>query len=173
MLRFLFRTTKFLLRPRTWFAAALGAAGAYFYDPDQGDVRRAQAKDQLLATARKARQQAEHEARHVAGQAEGKIAEMRPSTGPVEDSALQATVESKVLRGDRYPKGEMSVEVDGGVVTLRGQADSAQQRSELVAEVTALPGVRSVVDHLHLPGEDAADKEPSLRGGGGDGRSFG
>ena len=172
MFRFLFRTIRFALRPRTWFAAGLGAAAVYFYDPDQGRARRAQATDQLKATARRAKQEAGREARYAAGKAEGTVAGMRPTTGPTADHALQATVESKVLRGDRYPKGEVNVEVNEGVVTLRGQVDTAQQRTELVSEVSGLAGVRTVVDHLHLPGEDAANKEPSLQGGG-DGRSFG
>ena len=172
MFRILLRLMKFVLRPRTWIAGALGAALAYFFDPDRGNARRAQAKDQLAARARRAKDDAAAQARYVAGQAEGKVASMKPSVVATDDSSLRATVESKVLRGDRYPKGEVTVEANDGVVTLRGQVDTADQRDALVAEVSALPGVATVVDHLHLPGEDAANKEPSLQGGS-DGRSFG
>jgi hypothetical protein len=52
-------------------AGAAGAALAYFFDPERGPARRAQARDQLGSMARRTERDMEKQARHRTNQAVG------------------------------------------------------------------------------------------------------
>jgi len=56
----------------------------------------------------------------------------------------------------------VSLDVNDGVVELRGQLDDQAAIEELVLRVRAVPGVRSVVSLLHLPGQPAPNKQEAL-----------
>jgi gas vesicle protein len=83
----------------------------------------------------------------------------------VDDAVLEARVESEVLTRHRYPKGQVTLEVVDGIVTLRGQLDTSEQISSLEQEVRKVTGVVEVRNFLHLPSEPAPNKEEALKAG--------
>ncbi len=68
---------------------------------------------------------------------------------------LAHKVESIVFRGDDVPKGDINVDAVGNVVTLRGQAQSAEMIGQIVERTEAIAEVQRVENLLHLPEEPA------------------
>jgi osmotically-inducible protein OsmY len=95
-----------------------------------------------------------------AGQAKG-MAGSVPGVGrpPAEerlnDPALASKVESEVFRDTELPKGDISVNVEYGVVYLRGEVPSQVAMDELVARTRKVDGVQGVENLTHLPSEAA------------------
>jgi osmotically-inducible protein OsmY len=95
-----------------------------------------------------------------AGQAKG-VAGSAPGVGraPAEerlnDPALAGKVESEVFRDDRIPKDKLSLNVENGVVNLRGEVPDRETMDELVERVRKVDGVRGVENLTHLPSEAA------------------
>ena len=139
--------------------AAAGAVASFLLDPARGRSRRARLLDQGAARARRIGRRAEHELRRVRGDVEGRIAAVRasrsPDTRPLDDVSLNDRVRSIVFRDATLPKGDLNVNVERGIVVLRGEVPDVATRERLVAEVEAIDGVWSVRDLLHLPGEEA------------------
>ena len=148
------------------FGAAVGAAIAYLFDPDRGRGRRTRLRDQAIAYGRRASERAARRARFAAGTAFGSVRELgsrmmpRPS---VDDATLVDRVRSEALGNPRIPAGEINVDAADAVVTLRGELCDRALIDEVVKRVRAVPGVRAVHDLLHVPGEDAVNKEPAIR----------
>jgi osmotically-inducible protein OsmY len=53
------------------------------------------------------------------------------------------------------PKGQINVNVQNGVVQLRGEVRSRDLIDELVSQTRKVSGVRDVENLLHAPGEQA------------------
>lgn len=152
---------KLLTRPLFWTSA--GAAVAYLYDPQNGRGRRARLNDQVRARFGDARREAERKAGYVRSTAEGKAQALRePSGTPADDRALVDRIKSEILGGSRFEDHQVVVEAADGAVTLRGQVADAEQVEELVEAVERVPGVDSVRNLVHLPGQSPPNKEPSL-----------
>ena len=104
-----------------------------------------------------------------AGQAKG-MAGSAPGVGrpPAEerlnDPALAQKVESEVLRDKDIPKGNLNVNVENGVVYLRGEVTDRAIMDELVARARNVDGVRGVENLLHLPSEAAPTKDETSQG---------
>jgi osmotically-inducible protein OsmY len=64
-------------------------------------------------------------------------------------------VRSEALRGEDVPAGEINVNVQDGVVQLRGELQRPELINELVDRVRGVQGVREVENLLHLPGTEA------------------
>jgi osmotically-inducible protein OsmY len=96
-----------------------------------------------------------------AGQAKGVATSVTPGVGrePAEerlnDPALARKVESEVFRDDAIAKGNVAVNVEYGVVYLRGEVPSKDVIDELTTRARAVDGVRAVENLTHLPGEPA------------------
>ena len=139
--------------------AAAGAAASFLLDPARGRSRRARLLDQGAATARRAGRRADHAFRRVRADVTGRIEAARasrsPDTRPLDDGSLTDRVGSIVFRDATFPKGNVNVNVERGIVVLRGEVPDTATRERLVAEVEAVDGVWSVRDLLHLPGEEA------------------
>jgi osmotically-inducible protein OsmY len=94
-----------------------------------------------------------------AGQAKGVATSVTPGVGrePAEerlnDPALARKVETEVFRDDAIAKGNIAVNVDYGVVYLRGEVPSQDVIDELTTRARAVDGVRAVENLTHLPGE--------------------
>jgi osmotically-inducible protein OsmY len=94
-----------------------------------------------------------------AGQAKGAVGSVAPGAGraPAEerlnDPALARKVESEVFRGDEFPKHKLSLNVEYGVVYLRGEMPDRELMDELVARTRKVDGVRGVENLTHLPSE--------------------
>lgn len=135
--------------------AALGALIAYFFDPQNGRRRRQQAIDQSAAVARR---RAARAGRGVASEAYGvakKVQHLREEPKEFDDATLANKVRSEALRGEDVPLGEINVNVQDGVVQLRGEVDRSELINELVDRVRKVQGVRDVENLLHLPGTEA------------------
>ena len=104
-----------------------------------------------------------------AGQAKG-MAGSAPGVGrpPAEerlnDPALAQKVESEVFRDKDIPKGNLNVNVENGVVYLRGEVTDRAIMDELVARARNVDGVRGVENLLHLPSEAAPTKDETSQG---------
>ena len=119
--------------------AVIGAALVYFFDPQQGAKRRAMARDKVMSLVRKA-----SSGRSGLEQAKG-----------VDDQALKAKVESEIFRPADAPKGDVDVNVENGVVYLRGQVEQPELIQDLDQRVRAVQGVRAVENLLRVPGSEA------------------
>lgn len=150
------------VRPLVWTSA--GAAIAYFCDPQSGRSRRVKLKDQVEARLRDARGVAEQKARYARSTAEGKVQAVLRADGtpPEDDRTLVDKVKSEVLGGTRFKDQKVLVDACEGVVTLRGELADPSLAGELVTAVAKVPGVTSVENLLHAPGETAPNKEDAL-----------
>ena len=142
-------------------AAILGVLTVYLLDPDRGRGRRAQAFDRAGALARRAGRRAGRVARYGISTAAAlgeRMTRQARSYVPPNDATLQAKVESELFRDASIPKGRMNINVENGVVILRGVGDSPEQIERIVAATRAIAGVRDVHSLLHLPDAPAPDE---------------
>jgi osmotically-inducible protein OsmY len=148
--------------------AAAGAAAVWFLDPNDGARRRNIVRDKALKYARTGGAEAERKARYAAGQAKG--AAYEAATGgdkgePAErlnDPALARKVETEIFRAADTPKGDVSVNVEAGVVYLRGEVSDADTIRRLGDEAAEVDGVRGVENLLHTPDTPAPPKQETV-----------
>ena len=137
--------------------AAIGAAAAWFLDPNDGTRRRNVARDKTAKYARQGKDQAAQKASYAGGAIKGKATSAAPGTGrePAEerlnDAALKAKVESEIFRAPDAPKGQVSVSVENGTAYLRGEVDDPAKIEELREAAAKVDGVRGVESRLHTP----------------------
>jgi osmotically-inducible protein OsmY len=150
--------------PSFLLGAAAGAAAAWFLDPDDGARRRSVAQDKALKYARKGASEVEAQAKYAGGVAKGAATQAAPVGGRedagerLNDPALAAKVQSEIFRDPDAPKGDVSVNVEDGIVYLRGEVDSPETVTQLEQAAREVEGVRGVQNLLHGPGEPAQTK---------------
>jgi osmotically-inducible protein OsmY len=145
-------------------AGAAGATAAYFFDPASGAARRAQARDRVMALLRRGERQAGRAGRQLTSDVKGLAARVtnRPDIEATPtDEQLKAKVESEVL-GPKDADGIL-VNVENGVVVLRGEMDDERRIEELEAAVRAVPGAEAVTNLIHRPGAPAPNKAAAHR----------
>jgi hyperosmotically inducible periplasmic protein len=133
--------------------AAAGAAAVWFLDPDTGGRRRSVAQDKAMKYARKGAAEAESKASYAAGQAAATVERATPSDKPpaeerLNDPALARKVESEIFRAEDAPKGAVSVNVEDGVVFLRGEVADDETIRQLAEGAAQVEGVRGVENLL-------------------------
>ena len=79
----------------------------------------------------------------------------------LDDNTLTRKLGSEALTRTAVPES-IKVNVEDGVVVLRGEVDSPDRMSELAETVMEVPGVTGVENLLHLPGEPAPNKAAAL-----------
>ena len=138
--------------------AAVGAAAAYFLDPQGGAKRRSATRDKTVSTVGPRVGDVAASAREAAGKAQGKVASAVPDVvrSKPDDATLVDKVESHIFRAHDAPKGQVNVNAENGVVFLRGQLDDQAWIDRLASEAQEVDGVRSVRNLLHRPGTPAA-----------------
>jgi hypothetical protein len=146
---------------RTAVYAGGAAAAAYFFDPERGRARRAQARDELGARLRKVERSAEAQLRYAEGKAEGLLHSSIPPAPPADDRALGDRIRSEL--GDRFPDETAELTVVDGTVELRGQVGDEAAKALLVADVKKVAGVQRVVNLLHTPDQPAPNKAEAER----------
>jgi osmotically-inducible protein OsmY len=139
------------------FAGAIGAALAYFFDPNSGRRRRKIVADK----AGKYFRQVGRRAQGVGAQAQGLKAqttrrEEQEKPQP-DDVTLARKVETEIFRDADVPKGQINVNAEDGVVFLRGEVEP-DLIEELAARARSVQGVLGVENLLHAPGEEAPAK---------------
>jgi osmotically-inducible protein OsmY len=154
-------------RERRWRVAlwidgfVMGAAAAYFLDPAQGRRRRKQLADRTGALVRSVTARGRRIGRRAVSDVEGFAQRMEHRTEgyePPNDVTLARKVESEVLGNSDVPSGSVLVNVEEGVVVLRGQVDRPEVIVDLERATRSVDGVRDVENLLHLPGEEAPNK---------------
>ena len=136
--------------------AALGAAFAYFFDPENGKRRRKMASDRLAGLSRR---HGKRLARAGASQARGlkqKAAHRREEPKPQpDDVTLARKVETEIFRDAEVPKGQINVNAENGTVYLRGQVEQPELIRDLEERTRKVQGVQEVENLLHTPGTEA------------------
>jgi gas vesicle protein len=143
--------------------AVAGAALAFFLDPQRGRSRRARYLDQAGAMARDLMGGASRTARRVGSNAQGVGERLSHAGGGAimpNDAALSDKVESELFADPRIPKGKININVEEGVVVLRGEVDNSGEADELIRKAQRIPGVARVDSLLHLPGQPAPPEPP-------------
>ena len=138
-----------------------GAIVAFLTDPQRGRARRAQLLDQGAATVRGASREAERAIRAATSLAEGKIEALTEGgsrVAPTDDVTLRDRAETELFRDDSVPKGTININVERGILVLRGEVPNARMRNRLVRQAEGIDGVWSVKNLLHLPGEPAEEE---------------
>ena len=140
------------------FGAALGAAAAHFLDPQSGSRRRNGAVSKVQTGVG----QATSTASRMAGKAKGVATTATPSRSGEEadDVTLAHKVETEIFRAADAPKGDVSVDVQHGVVNLRGEVADEQWITRLADDAGQVDGVKGVNNLLHRPGTAAPAADP-------------
>ena len=144
--------------PTFLLGAATGAVAAYFLDAD----RRAAVAGKASAVASSGASSVSSNARYAAGKAKGAASTVTPSPTKLEDAddvTLARKVETEIFRAPDVPKGDVSVDVQGGIAHLRGEVEE-EWSDRLAAEARSVAGVKGVENLLHPPGTPAPDAEP-------------
>lgn len=152
---------------RLLFIGAAGAAIEYFFDRDSGKGRRTRTRDMVAGKARTIRERMDRVKRYGSAEMEGlhqRMAHaMRGDRPPVDDVELAHKVESRVFARPGMPKGRINVNVEDGIVYLRGQLENEMQIRRVERVVYKIDGVAGVVSLLHIDGHPAPNKEEALR----------
>jgi hypothetical protein len=140
-------------------AVAGGALLAYLMDPDRGRARRALTADRIGATGRRTARQLGRLGRRTDATIRGWLARARhlgPSGRPdPDDVTLAHRVETEVFRDPEVPKGRMNVNVENGVVVVRGSVDDEAMIATIERRIQRIPGVVGVRNLLHRNGTPA------------------
>jgi osmotically-inducible protein OsmY len=140
--------------------AAMGAALAYFFDPETGNRRRSMTRDRVLAFFRRTGRQAGRAGQAAKSQAYGvtqKAVHVKDRTNQQpDDTTLAHKVETELFRDADVPKGDINVNAENGVVSRRGRLERDEQITRLVRATEAIDGVRTVNNLLHTPGASEA-----------------
>ena len=140
-------------------AAAIGAALAYFFDPESGKRRRHGVRDRSLALFHSSGRKAARTGRAISAETYGikqKVRHWHEEEKPQpDDVTLAHKVETIIFRDADAPKGQVDVNAVDGVVYLRGEVQRPEIIDELVSKARSVQGVRGVESLLHLPGTPA------------------
>jgi osmotically-inducible protein OsmY len=137
-------------------ALGAGVAGAAAFLADAR--RRNMLRDRGLAFFRKSGRKAARVGRGVKAEAFGftqKLRHRREQPKDYDDATLARKVETQIFRDADAPKGSVDVNVQEGIVQLRGEVDRPELIDELVQKAREVQGVRDVENLLHLPGRPA------------------
>jgi osmotically-inducible protein OsmY len=138
--------------------AAAGAIAVYFFDPQRGRARRNQFVDWSGARLRRGWSALNHLGARTSSSASAfpqRMVSLRSGPRPADDLTLRDRVESEVFRNADLPKGQINLDVESGVVTIRGQVDNAFQIASVEKAVLKVPGVVGVENLLHVDGTPA------------------
>jgi osmotically-inducible protein OsmY len=119
-------------------AGAAGLAAGYFLDPESGKRRRDQVRDRAMSLIRSGKIEA--------GKAKGMATPAKPAAN---DQALADKVKSEIFQPADAPKGSVNVNVEQGVVYLRGEVKRPDEMQKLVEQASSVDGVAAVENLLH------------------------
>jgi hypothetical protein len=158
------------MRPALPFAmaAGVGAVVAFFFDPQQGTRRRKVGADRLAGAVRRSGRRSSRMGRgaaaHLRGWSRKALHAINGEHRPVtDDGQLLARVESMVFRDPSVPKGRLNINVENGVVVLRGELDEPEEIRDFEQRVRRVPGVFEVENLMHVTGTPAPNKAAAVR----------
>ena len=135
---------------RIAIGAALAGAIALLTDAR----RRNMLRDRFFAFFRRGGRRVSRAGRGVAAEAYGvgqKVRHLREEPKDFDDVTLARKVETEIFRDADSPKGAVDVNVQNGVVQLRGEIERPELIEALVAKTRKVQGVKDVENLLHLP----------------------
>lgn len=147
-------------------AGIIGAALAYFLDPNTGTRRRNITRDKLMSLLGRTKQTASQQVTRASGTAFGIVQERvpQPRDNPnPDDTTLRDRVESEIFRDPQTSREHINVNVEDGIVVVRGEQPTQAAIDALVSRIQGIPDVKGVESYLHLPGTPAPNKESALR----------
>lgn len=141
----------------------IGAALMYALDPQQGNRRRAVARDKLTKAAHKTGRAVGATSRDVVHRASGLAASVHSRFFDQEapDEVVEARVRARLGRVSRHP-GAIEVTAHDGAITLTGPALGSEVQ-EIVRTISSVRGVVSVDNRLQP--HETSEHLPALQGG--------
>jgi hypothetical protein len=139
---------------RAWLLVVgtlIGVVLGRLFDPISGRRRRAQIRDGSVRFLHRRARNAGGLAAHVKGIAR-KVTHLREKPKDFDDATLADKVKSELFRPAGIPKGQINVNVQNGVVQLRGEVSEPELIHDLEGRVRRIHGVRAVENLLHPPG---------------------
>jgi hypothetical protein len=137
----------------------VGAMLAFVLDPRSGRRRRALARDRALGAVRTSLRRTRRRGRivgaHAAGYMHRVFRRRPPEREHPDDATLAQKLETELFRPPDVPKGQINLNVQNGIVQLRGEVPRPEMIHELVSKARSVAGVRDVENLLHLPGMPA------------------
>ena len=140
------------------FGTALGGLIAYFFDPQNGNRRRHMLVDRAGGLFRSSGRHAARAGRAVAADAYGvsqRVTYLQEEPKKFDDATLANKVRTEIFRAADAPKGDVVVNVQDGVVQLRGEVERPELIQDLLEQTRRIQGVRDVENLLHTPGTEA------------------
>ena len=137
-------------------AIGAGLAGAVAFLADAR--RRNTLRDRVLAFFRRGGRKMARTGRAVGAEAYGvakKAQHLREEPKEFDDATLARKVETEIFRDADAPKGSVNVNVQNGVVQLRGEVERPEVIDDLVTKTRKVHGVLDVENLLHTPGTPA------------------
>jgi BON domain len=129
----------------------IGFVAGRLFDPISGRRRRAHLRDGGTAFIRRRARNAGHLAAYARGRAR-RATHLREKPKDFDDATLADKVKSELFRPADVPKGHINVNVQHGVVQLRGEVARPELIDDLEGRVRRIHGVREVENLLHPPG---------------------
>lgn len=129
----------------------IGAALGRLFDPISGRRRRAQLRDGAGAFLRRRTRNAGRLAAYAQGRVR-RVTHLREKRKDLDDATLADKVKSELFRPADVPKGQINVNVQNGVVQLRGEVPRPELVDDLEGRVRRIHGVREVENLLHPAG---------------------
>lgn len=129
----------------------IGIVLGRLFDPISGRRRRAELRDRSAAMFRRTRRRAVRFGSYVRGRTQ-RVRHLREKPKDLDDATLTDKIETLIFRPADVPKGQINVNVQNGVVQLRGEVPRPELIDDLVSQVRRIHGVRDVENLLHLPG---------------------
>jgi osmotically-inducible protein OsmY len=130
----------------------LGALIAYFFDPQNGRSRRAEAGQRIPAMLRRTTAKAEQTGKAASAQAtavKAKATHRKEAEKPQpDDVTLARKVETEIFRDAEVPKGKINVNAENGKVVLRGEVEEPSLIEDLEKRTKKIQGVREVENLL-------------------------
>ncbi len=139
-------------------ASGVGLLLGFLLDPEQGKRRRNMLRDRLAGAIRRSGIRAARGARAIGAETYGvtqKVTHVRPAAREYDDVTLARKVESELFRGTGISAGQVNVNVENGVLFLRGQVQHPEDIELLEHKARGIDGVYEVENLLHLPGTPA------------------
>jgi gas vesicle protein len=133
----------------------IGAVLGRLFDPVSGKRRRAELRDRTAAFFRRSGRKAARVGRYTGSYAHGlkqRATHLREQPKDLDDATLADKIETKIFRPADVPKGQINVNVQQGLVQLRGEVPRTEMIDDLEKQVRAIQGVRDVENLLHVPG---------------------